>query len=196
MSVKNVDDYIIKHPGWEKEITTLRDMLLSTHLDETIKWGGPVYTINGKNVVGIGAFKSHYALWFFQGALLKENTALLQNAQEGKTKALRQIKFEKGDELPLEILKKYVAEAIQKQREGKVIKRVTGKEIEIPGLLSTAFENDPDLKSAFFELTVGKQRDFCACIHDAKQDTTKLKRLEKITPMIKSGIGLNDKYKK
>lgn len=194
MAVKNVEEYITKHPGWEEEISSLREMVLSTELEETIKWGGPVYTINGKNVVGIGAFKNHCALWFFQGALLKENTALLRNAQEGKTKALRQIKFEKGEELPLDILRKYVEEAIQNQKEGKEIKPVTGKKVEIPDLLKTAFEQDSDLKTAFFELTAGKQRDYCEYIQEAKQDTTKLKRLEKITPMIKTGKGLNDKY--
>lgn len=130
MSVKSVHEYIQIHPGWEEEITSLREMLRSTELKETIKWGGPVYTVNGKNVIGIGAFKNHCALWFFQGALLKENTALLQNAQKGKTKALRQVRFDKGDELPVEILRKYALEAIQNQKEGKEIKPARDKEVE------------------------------------------------------------------
>jgi len=195
MSIKSVDEYVQKHPDWEEEISSLREMLLSTELEETIKWGGPVYTVKGKNVVGIGAFKNHCALWFFQGALLKENTVLLQNAQEGKTKALRQVRFEKGDELPVEILRKYVLEAIQNQKEGKEIKSVKGKEVEISALMDTAFENDSDLKKAFFELTPGKQREYCEYIAEAKREATKLSRLEKITPMIKSGQGLHDKYK-
>lgn len=196
MAVENVDEYIIRHEEWEEEIRALRKMLLSTELEETIKWGSPVYTLHGKNVVGIGAFKNHCALWFFQGALLEKNTAMLTNAQEGKTKALRQIKFEKDEELPLKDLIKYVQEAIKNQKAGKEIKPETGREVEIPDLLNTAFENDSDLKTAFFELTAGKQRDYCQYIEEARQDSTKLNRLEKITPMIKSGVGLNDKYKK
>ena len=195
MSLKTVEDYIKKHPHWEEEIRSLREMLLSTDLEETIKWGAPLYTIDGKNVVGIGAFKNHCALWFFQGALLKENTALLQNAQEGKTKALRQIRFEKGEEIPVEPLRNYVLEAIRNQKEGKEIKPAKGKEVEIPALMDTAFENDSDLKKAFFELTPGKQREYCEYIAEAKREATKLSRLEKITPMIKSGQGLHDKYK-
>lgn len=196
MAVKNVDEYILRHVEWEKEIRALRKLMLSTELEETIKWGGPVYTLHGKNVVGIGAFKNHCALWFFQGALLEKNTAMLTNAQEGKTKALRQIKFEREEELPLKDLKKYVQEAIKNQKAGKEIKPETGKEVEIPALLNTAFENDSDLKTAFFELSAGKQRDYSEYIEEARQDSTKLSRLEKITPMIKSGVGLNDKYKK
>ena len=193
MAVKDVDEYITRHVEWEEEITVLRKMILSTELEEAVKWGSPVYTLHGKNVVGIGAFKNHCALWFFQGAMLEKNTAMLTNAQEGKTKALRQIKFEKGEELPLKDLKKYVLEAIKNQKDGKEVKPETGKEVEIPNLLNTAFENDSDLKSAFFELSAGRQRDYCEYIDEAKQDTTKLNRLEKITPMIKSGLGLTDK---
>jgi uncharacterized protein YdeI (YjbR/CyaY-like superfamily) len=41
-------------------------------------------------VVGIGSFKSYFGLWFHQGALLSDDENVLINAQEGKTKALRQ----------------------------------------------------------------------------------------------------------
>lgn len=195
MPVKSVEEYIGGHPGWENELRELREMILSTEVDETIKWGAPVYTVNGKNVVAIAAFKNHAALWFYQGALLKENTTLLQNAQEGKTKALRQIRFEKGDEIPVETLRKYVLEAIQNQKEGKEIKPVTGKKVEIPPLMSSAFAGDNNLKKAFFDLSPGKQREYCEHIIEAKREATKLSRLEKITPMIKGGQGLYDRYK-
>ncbi|MDT0687112.1 DUF1801 domain-containing protein [Autumnicola psychrophila] len=37
-----------------------------------MKWGAPVYTLEGKNVIGLAAFKNHCAMWFFNGASLKE----------------------------------------------------------------------------------------------------------------------------
>lgn len=107
MALKNVEEYIAKHSDWGEEIRKLHEMIMSTELCESIKWGAPVYTLNGKNVVGIGAFKNHCALWFFNGALLKENTSMLVNAQEGKTKALRQIRFEKGEDLKPSVLLAY-----------------------------------------------------------------------------------------
>jgi uncharacterized protein YdeI (YjbR/CyaY-like superfamily) len=48
-----------------------------------------VYTLDGKNVAGLTAFKSHAAIWFFQGALLKEESKRLINGQEGITWAQR-----------------------------------------------------------------------------------------------------------
>ena len=195
MAVKNAEEYIAKHQKWDEELNILREMLLSTELGESIKWGAPVYTLNNKNVVGLGAFKNHCGLWFFNGALLKENTALLQNAQEGKTKALRQIRFEKGEVIDCGILRNYVLEAIQNQKEGKEIKPVTNKEVIIPPELEQALEKDQELKTSFETLTPGRQREYAEYISEAKREATKQKRLEKIKPMIREGKGLHDKYK-
>ena len=90
---KSVDDYIAGAEHWQVELIRLREILQSTKLEETVKWGAPCYTHNGKMVVGLGAFKSYVGLWFHQGALLSDPEKVLINAQEGKTKALRQWRF-------------------------------------------------------------------------------------------------------
>ncbi|MFN4764445.1 YdeI/OmpD-associated family protein [Gillisia sp. Q332] len=54
---------------------------------------------------------------------------------------------------------------------------------------------DKDLRNAFSGLSPGKQREYSEYIIEAKRDETKQKRIEKIIPMIKVGMGLNDKYK-
>ena len=195
MAVKSVEEYINCHSYWEEELRQLHEMLLTTQLKPEIKWGAPVYTLEGKNVIGIGAFKNHYGLWFFNGALLKRNTSLLVNAQEGKTKALRQIRFEKGDEVKTSLLLPYIQEAIENQQKGREIKPDFNKELVIPDELSTALKVDKELETSFKNLTPGKQREYADYISDAKRETTKKSRIEKITPMIKNGVGLHDKYK-
>lgn len=196
MAGSKVQEYIEKHPKWETQLTELRELLLSTGMEETIKWGAPTYMINGRNVVGLGAFKNYYGLWFFQGALLKENTALLVNAQEDKTKAMRQMRFEEEDTLNCEVVRKYVLEAMQNQQEGKEIKleRVE-KELVIPAELEAAFGTDAALQESFNKLSPGKQREYALHISEAKREATRQQRLEKIIPMIKDGKGLYDKYK-
>ncbi len=195
MAVKSIEEYINCHSYWEEELRQLHEMLLTTQLKPEIKWGAPVYTLEGKNVIGIGAFKNHYGLWFFNGALLKRNTSLLVNAQEGKTKALRQIRFEKGDEVKTSLLLPYIQEAIENQQKGREIKPDFNKELVIPDELSTALKVDKELETSFKNLTPGKQREYADYISDAKRETTKKSRIEKITPMIKNGVGLHDKYK-
>ena len=40
-----------------------------------------------------------------------------------------------------------------------------------------------------------KQREYLEYIDTAKREETKIARMEKIKPMVISGIGINDKYK-
>ena len=192
---KEVKEYIDNHPEWKEELILLRGILNSYPLEESIKWGMPVFTYYGKNLVGIAAFKNHLALWFYQGAVLTENTALLQNSQEGKTKAMRQIKFKEKSEIEPEELKPYIEEALQKQKEGKKVEFENNEPEEIPDILNNEFTQSAELEEKFKNLTPGRQREYVAYIKEAKLEATKKKRLEKIIPLIKEGKGLNDRYK-
>ena len=194
---KTVSDYIIKHSEWQNELILLKDLVLSQPLEETIKWGAPVYTFKGKNIVGLGAFKSYVGLWFFQGALLKDKEQKLVNAQEGKTQAMRQWRFNSLSEIEANssLITDYVKEAVANQKAGKEIKPKAGKPLEIPLELQEVFHKDTELKEAFEALNLTRKRDFAEYITLAKRAETKQSRLEKIIPMIRQGIGLNDKYK-
>lgn len=195
-SYKTVDEYILNAESGKEVLIILRDLLNTTELIETVKWGAPTYTINGKNVIGLGAFKSYTGLWFFQGALLKDSKKVLINAQKDKTKALRQWRFKSVDEINHDLVKKYVLEAIQNQKQNKEIKADRNKAIILPYELKTALENNSGLKQQFETFTPGKQREFANYISEAKQEKTRLSRLEKIIPLIQQNIGLNDKYRK
>jgi uncharacterized protein YdeI (YjbR/CyaY-like superfamily) len=195
MAVQTAEEYISTHPKWGKELRELRTMILSTEVEETIKWGVPVYTVDGKNVLSISAFMNHCAIWFYNGASLKKNTAFLEESEENTSKAIRQIRFEKDQEIPLEELHKYVLEAVQNQKEGKLTEPEKVQELVIPPELEIAFSEDPSLDTAFKNLTPGRQREYCKHVLEAKREATKKNRLEKIIPLIKSGGGLHDKYK-
>ena len=191
---KTVEDYIENSSKWRQELIVLRDIILETELVETVKWGTPHYTINGKNVVGIAAFKEHFALWFHQGVFLKDTQKKLINAQEGTTKGLRQWRFSKMEEIEADLLKEYLLEAIQNQKDGKMIK-VEPKKVEIPAELRDALAKMPELKVKFEALTPGKQKEYSEHIGSAKQEKTRLSRLDKSIPLILEGKGLNDKYR-
>ncbi|MCG6188009.1 YdeI/OmpD-associated family protein [Maribellus maritimus] len=193
---KTVDEYILNTENRKEILIILREILKGTELKETIKWGSPVYTFNGKNVVGIGAFKSYAGIWFFQGALLKNEEGVLVNAQEGTTKALRQWRFSDVNEIDEKLVLKYVNEAIENQKKGKEIKADRKKTLVIPDELKEAFLKNKELEIAFNEFTTGKKREFADYISQAKQEATRLKRVEKIRPLILKNIGLNDKYRK
>lgn len=89
---------------------------------EKIKWGGIVYVLNGKNVIGIGGFKNYFTIWFFNGVLLQDKKHLLVNAQEGVTKSLRQWRFTSIEEVDEAAVLDYIKEAIENEKQGKTNK--------------------------------------------------------------------------
>lgn len=196
---KTVESYIEKQNDWKASLLLLRALLQAEGLEETVKWSFPVYMIKGKNVAGLGAFKNYVGIWFFQGALLKDKHSKLVNAQEGKTQAMRQWRFQTLEEIEqnAELITQYLKEAIANQKAGKEIKATKAgkKPLIIPPALQTALDADTSLKGAFEILNLTKKRDFAEYIETAKREATKQSRLEKIIPMITEGIGLNDKYK-
>ena len=193
---ETVEAYLNKKTQWREALELLRAIILKTEVQETIKWGFPVYTINDKNVLGIRAFKSYFGIWFFNGALLNDPQEVLVNAQEGKTKAMRQWRFKHRNDIDEKMILKYVEEAILNQKEGREIKPDLKHIWTLPIALTTALKKDKKLYDAYYSLAVYKQKEYAAYISEAKQTPTKEKRLKKIIPMILAGIGLSDKYRK
>lgn len=180
---------------WAAELKIIAGILDKTILEKSVKWGADVYTFNGKNVVSYGGFKNYFTIWFYNGVFLSDKYQLLVNAQEGKTKSLRQWRMVSASEIDAEKLLEYINEAIEIEKQGLKIAPNKFESIPLEPLMAGAFEKDDILKVAFEKLTPGKQKEYIIYINEAKQEKTKLARLEKITPMILEGKGLNDKYK-
>lgn len=195
---KSIEEYFAMNQQWEKELLLLREIMLSSEAEETLKWGAPTYTINKKNVAGLGAFKSYVGIWFHQGVFLKDKHKKLLNAQEGKTKALRQWRFDSVEEITenAALIKSYLEEAIENQKAGKSVKAEKKSELVLPEELQLAFKEDANLKTSFDQFTPGRKREFAEYVSEAKRAATRQSRMEKIKPMILAGIGLNDKYRK
>lgn len=196
MTQDKITAYIEKNSNWKAELTLLRKLIQQTGMVETVKWGAPVYTAsNGQNVLGLGGFKQHFCIWFFQGALLKDNHKKLLNAQEGKTNAMLQWRFENIDEINEKLVLAYAKEALANAEANKKVAPKKKASVEMPVELEKALKNDKQLKSQFEALTSYKQKEYKEHIGSAKQEKTRLARLEKCIPMIHTGAGLNDKYK-
>jgi len=180
---------------WREELQTLRQLALESGLQEERKWGVPVYTLNGKNVISVNALKESANLSFFKGALLRDEHGLLQ--QQGSIQSGRIIKFTSVDEISRlqDILAHYIREAIQIEQSGAKV--VTIKKPEpMPEELLEVFEEDPAYQSAFFSLTPGRQRAYIITFAQPKQTATRLGRIQKYRDQILAGIGLHDEYKK
>lgn len=179
---------------WEEELILLKAIIDKTVLTETTKWGGPVYVYEKKNVIGLGGFKDYFAIWFFNGVFLKDEKKKLINAQEDVTKSLRQWRFKSKEQINEKEILEYITEAIENEKQGKIIKP-SKKEAIISELLEKEMTQNPALKDAFHKFSPYKQYEFLEYIETAKQEKTKLSRIEKVIPMILANVGLNDKYR-
>lgn len=179
---------------WEEELLLLKSIIDKTELEETVKWGGPVYVYNKKNIIGIGGFKDYFTIWFFNGVFLKDEKKKLINAQEDKTKSLRQWRFTSKDDVNENEVFEYIAEAIENEKQGKIIKP-SKKEAIVSALLQKEMDQNPALAEAFQKFSPYKQYEFLEYIETAKQEKTKLSRIEKVIPIILRNVGLNDKYR-
>lgn len=194
MTAKTVDDYILNQSNWNEELIVLRNIMLENGLEEHIKWGAPTYSYRGQNVVGIASFKQYFGLWFFQGALINDSKQVLMNAQEEKTKAMRQWRMNNANEIDGKSIGNYISQAKKMVDDGVKIKPEK-KPLEVPIMLKKMLENLPELAKNFDGMGLSKQREFCDYINEAKQQATKERRLDKVLQHIEQNKGLNDKYR-
>ena len=65
-------------------------------------------------------------------------------------------------------------------------------EYEMPEELKQAFEKSPELETAFYNLTPGRQRGYLLYFSQAKQSKTRTSRIEMAKPKIFIGKGHNE----
>lgn len=189
----SVESFIETSKHWRNEMINLREIILKTKLEESLKWNLPCYSFNGINVVIIQPFKACLALMFFKGTLLKDAEGFLVN-NGPNSQAARRVEFDSVAEIIklAPTIKAYIKEAIAIEESGQKIK-FKKKPEALPVELKKAFAEDPNLKGAFNSLTPGRQRAYVLHFSGAKQSSTRQSRIEKYAPRILKGKGINDR---
>ncbi|WP_111672587.1 YdeI/OmpD-associated family protein [Algoriphagus litoralis] len=178
---------------WTAILEKLRQHLLRSNLAEDRKWGVPVYTLSGKNVILLGVFNDSCVMSFIKGSLMKDPEGILElpgpNSHEGRI-----IRFTKIEDLEKveALLPQYIQEAIEIEKSGKKSEVPIRGGMEIPEELTQKFEEHEGLEKAFFTLTPGRQRGYLIHFTGAKQAATRLSRIEKCVAKIMVGKGIMD----
>jgi uncharacterized protein YdeI (YjbR/CyaY-like superfamily) len=179
---------------WRSELDALRQIALASGLTEEVKWGAPVYTHEGRNVLSVSALKDFALMGFFKGALMSDPHSIL--SRQGSIQAGRIVKFTSADEVHerSDVLANYIQEAIVIEKSGARVEMVKNPE-PIPDELLQAFEDDPAFEAAFFALTPGRQRGYIIHFGKPKQVRTRLEHIASCKAQIFNGVGLHDHYK-
>lgn len=194
MNNDKVDAFLGRTKNWQEEFVALREIIGSSDdLTEDFKWGQPCYTLDGRNVVLMHGFKEYCALLFFKGALMKDPKNLLIQQTEN-VQAARQIRFKGLAEITKNktALKSYIKDAVALEKSGAKVELKKTAEFSFPEELERKMDDIPALRTAFEELTPGRQRAYLLHFSSAKQAKTRESRIEKCVQRILDGKGLDD----
>ena len=176
------------------EIEALRSIALSVFQEETMKWGAPCYSHNGKNVAALFSFKDNCGFSFFKGPLLADTHQMLVAPSE-TAQTFRMLRFtnlaqiiEKQDEI-----RSYLFEALEVEKAGLKLKPTPATEFPVPEELQAQFQAYPEFEAAFRALTPGRQKNYLRHFNDAKQSATRAARIEKCRDRIFAGKGFNER---
>ena len=188
-----VDFFFEKQSKWQACYRQLRRIILACGLQENLKWGVPCYSYQNTNLILIHGFKHYCAILFHKGVLLKDPYNILIQ-QTKNTQSARHLRFTDLEDIrQLESkIREYIFEAIEVEKAGLRVTFKQTKDFEIVTEFKQALEKDPALKKAFYNLTPGRQRAYLLHFSSAKQSKTKVARIQKCSPKILQGIGLND----
>jgi uncharacterized protein YdeI (YjbR/CyaY-like superfamily) len=188
-----VDAFIANANRWQEELKRLRAILLDSELVEEFKWAQPCYTFEGKNVIVISGLKESCALAFFKGVLLKDVHGVLTRPGQ-HSQSTRWFKFASAREIAemKSVVKAYVREAIEVEKAGLKVKLKKTSDLKFPEEFEMMLDEFPELRTAFYALTPGRQRGYIYHFSAPKQSKTREARVRRYMPHILKGKGLLD----
>lgn len=183
---RQISEYIEDMPEWSREMCTkLRAIIhkADPQMQEDWKWG-PNFNHNGM-VCGIGSFKKHVSLVFFQGAQLKDSKKLLIHG--GSNAHNRMVHFYNIKDIKEKVLIEYIKEAVQINVNGKAvgISKPATVELETPHDLQLVIDRN-GLSEYFDMLPYTHRKEYILWITEAKKEETRQRRLLKAVEMMQN----------
>ena len=159
--------------------------------EETLKWSMPSFTIDGKILIGMAAFKQHAALNFWRGQELK--------GAEASRDAMGQFgKLTSVDDLPsdteLDALIRQAAELAKTAPAPRKVKHEPKPPTEVHPQFAEALAANPKAKSTLDNFPPSARREYLDWIADAKQESTRAKRIADAVQWLSEGRRRHWKY--
>jgi uncharacterized protein YdeI (YjbR/CyaY-like superfamily) len=186
-----IDAYIAKAAPFAQPILTRLRAVVHAALpgaEETIKWGMPHFTVGGKNVAGMAAFKAHCAFTVHgEGRGGSEGMG-----QHGKLTSVADIPPE------AELAAKLKDAVGRIESEGsaapKRAKAAPKPEIAMPEDFAAALAGNPQAKAALDGFAPSHRREYLEWITEAKREETRAKRIAQAVEWLAEGKKRNWKY--
>ena len=189
-----IDDYIAKVAPFARPILEhVRERVHAAvpEAEETIKWSAPGFTLNGKILLMMAAFKQHAALNFWRG----------QEIGDGSPKAGAMGQFGRlttvSDLPPDDQLDSMLREAAALAATAPAPRKTKHEPKPAPGMhpeFAAALAKSPKAKAVLDGFPPSAQRDYLEWISEAKQDATRAKRIATAVEWLEEGKRRHWKY--
>jgi uncharacterized protein YdeI (YjbR/CyaY-like superfamily) len=189
-----IDAYIAKAAPFAQPILNHvreRVHVAAPEAEETLKWSMPSFTIGGKILIGMAAFKQHAALNFWRGQELK--------GAEASRDAMGQFgKLTSVDDLPsdteLDALIRQAAELTKTAPAPRKVKHEPKPPAELHPQFAEALAANPKAKTTLDNFPPSARREYLDWIADAKQESTRAKRIADAVQWLSEGKRRHWKY--
>lgn len=189
-----VDAYIARQADFARPILEhLRRLVHETApaAEETIKWGMPHFTVGGRILAGMAAFKAH-ATFSLPSAGEPTGEAAAKAPAMGHFGRLCSI-ADLPDEAQLGALLRQAAEAAAAGL-GPRMKKAPRPEPAIPPDLCAALDDAPAAAATFARFPPGCRREYVKWVAEAKRPETRARRVAQAVEWIAQGKRRNWKY--
>ena len=191
-----IDAYIAKAQPFARPILEhVRERVhaAAPEAQETLKWGAPSFVIDGKILLMMAAFKQHAALNFWRGQELRGAAANADAmGQFGKLTSI--------DDLPsdgeLDRLIRQAADLSKSAPAPRKTKREPKSEPVMHAAFAAALDRAPEARTALESFAPSARRDYLEWIADAKQESTREKRIATAVEWLREGKKRHWKYEK
>lgn len=189
-----IDAYIAKAAPFAQPILQhVRERVhaAAPEAEETLKWSMPSFTIDGKILIGMAAFKQHAALNFWRGQELK--------GAEASHDAMGQFgKLTSVDDLPsdaeLEALIRQAAALAKTAPAPRKIKHEPRPPTELHPDFARALDANLKAKATLDGFPPSARREYVDWIAEAKQEKTRAKRIADAVEWLSEGKRRHWKY--
>ena len=188
-----VDAYIAKAAPFAQPILKhVRERVhaVAPEAAETLKWSMPSFTVDGKILLGMAAFKAHATVGFWRGQEMDRNVSKDAMGQLGKLTSV--------DDLPDDAeLDDLIRKGVALARTAPAPRKTKHEPKPAPTLhpdFAKALAAAPEAKAALEGFSPSAQREYLEWIVDAKQDKTREKRITDAIQWLNEGKRRNWKY--
>ena len=184
-----IDAHIAKSAAFAQPILIhLRELVhrACPDAEETIKWGRPFYTRDGRMLAMMAAFKAHVTFGFWRRDAPGIERSDEAGGQFGRLTALTDLP---ADEALVSLIRD-AASSTSARREGR--KRPAPRPMpDIPEDLADALRAQGAAADGLARLPPGKQREYLAWVIEAKRPETRARRVALAVEQLAEGKSLN-----